>query len=132
MMSGQTAHRLMTVMTLPRALSPYSSSRLYTPRCSSTLTIASGVQGKIDLTVPGGAGSSAPGPDLGGLRGWGKWEAGMGRRVSGEMWRILSGRQRCGLYSWVDAKGRGRDVLVVKVEEELVVQALDVLERREH
>jgi len=47
-------YRLMTVMTLPRALSPYSSILLYTPMCSSTLTIASGVQGKMDLTVPAG------------------------------------------------------------------------------
>ena len=52
--------------------------------------MASGVQGKIDLTVPGGAGSSVAlvlTVDVG------KCEAGMGRSVEGEMCRMLRGRK---------------------------------------
>ena len=49
------AHLLTTVMTFPLARSPYASILLYTPRCSNTLTIARGVHGKMDLTVPSGA-----------------------------------------------------------------------------
>ena len=82
-----TSDRLITVTTFPRALSPYSNILLYTPKCSSTLTIASGVQGRMDLMVPGGAGSSVPGKE--GFEGVGRWEEGMGRRVRGETKRIL-------------------------------------------
>ena len=38
----------------PYALSPYGRILLYTPTCSRDLTIARGVQGMMDLTVPGG------------------------------------------------------------------------------
>lgn len=78
-------------MTFPRARSPYSSILLYTPMCSRTLTIASGVQGRIDLTVPGGGASeTALGLALVG-KGSATCEAGGGRRVTGLMNRMLWG-----------------------------------------
>ena len=52
--------------------------------------MARGVQGKIDLTVPGGAGSSVAlvlTVDVG------KCEAGMGRSVVGAMCRMLRGHK---------------------------------------
>ena len=81
------AYRLMTVMTFPRARSPYSSILLYTPICSSTLTIASGVHGKIDLTVPSGACSPMSGFVVNTTGG--RVPGGGGLRVSGEMKRML-------------------------------------------
>lgn len=78
-------------MTFPLARSPYANILLYTPRCSSTFTIANGVQGKIDLTVPSGGVSSVrlvlP------LRGVGRWDAGRGLSVRGEMNRVLQDDQ---------------------------------------
>ena len=47
-------HLLMTTMVFPYARSPYGSSLLYTPACSSVFTTARGVQGMMDLNVPGG------------------------------------------------------------------------------
>ena len=44
----------MTTMVFPYARSPYGSSLLYTPACSSVFTTARGVQGMMDLNVPGG------------------------------------------------------------------------------
>jgi hypothetical protein len=85
-MTGDGTHRLITVITLPRARSPYSSILLYTPRCSSTLTIAKGVQGKTDFTVPSGVCSSVPGLVVKGI---GRWEGGGGRWVKGDMKRML-------------------------------------------
>lgn len=41
-------------MVLPYARSPYVSILLYTPIFSRHFTIARGVQGRIDLTMPGG------------------------------------------------------------------------------
>lgn len=64
--------------THPRARSPYANNLLYTPTNSSTLTIASGVQGRTDLTVPGGGRSSF-------AREVGRWDSGMAERVLGEM-----------------------------------------------
>lgn len=61
-----TSDLLITVMTFPLARSPYSNILLYTPRCSRTLTIASGVHGRIDLTVPGGAASPSDGDGFSG------------------------------------------------------------------
>lgn len=74
----------MTVMTFPLALSPYRNILLYTPKCSNTLTIASGVQGRMDLTVPSGP-SSVSFP----LGAWALADAGIGLRVMGEMNRSL-------------------------------------------
>jgi len=51
----------MTVIVRPYARSPYGKSALYTPMRSRAFTTASGVQGKIDLTVPGGGTSSLSG-----------------------------------------------------------------------
>ena len=81
-------HRLITVMTLPRALSPYSSILLYTPMCSMTLTMASGVQGRIDLTVPAGGVSETAFLPLTGS-GSGTCEAGRGLSETGWMNRML-------------------------------------------
>ena len=39
-------------MILPYALSPYGNILLYTPKYSRHFTIAKGVQGRIDLTIP--------------------------------------------------------------------------------
>lgn len=58
------SYLLITVITFPLALSPYSSILLYTPRCSRTLTIAKGVHGRMDLTVPDGAESPSDGDGL--------------------------------------------------------------------
>ena len=44
----------MTVTVLPYARSPYVSILLYTPTYSRHLTIARGVQGIIDFTLPAG------------------------------------------------------------------------------
>ena len=49
----------MTVIVFPYALSPYGNNLLYTPTYSRDLTIASGVQGIIDLTIPGGGCSTS-------------------------------------------------------------------------
>ena len=72
----------MTVITFPLALSPYRNILLYTPKCSRTLTIAKGVHGNIDLTVPSGPSSESL--DFGG-----RWASGIGLRVTGEMNRTL-------------------------------------------
>ena len=48
----------MTVTVRPYARSPYSSNLLYTPTYSRHLTIAKGVHGRIDLTIPFGRLSS--------------------------------------------------------------------------
>lgn len=50
-------YRLMTVTVFPYARSPYGRILLYTPICSSDLTTASGVQGRMDLTKPAGGSS---------------------------------------------------------------------------
>lgn len=44
----------MTVTVLPYARSPYGRILLYTPTYSRHFTIASGVQGMMDLTIPSG------------------------------------------------------------------------------
>lgn len=75
----------MTVITFPLALSPYRNILLYTPKCSRTLTIASGVHGSTDLTVPSGPSSESF--DFGG--GDGRLASGIGLRVTGEMNRTL-------------------------------------------
>lgn len=51
-------YRLITVTVFPYARSPYGRILLYTPMCSRHLTMARGVQGKMDLTVPAGGWSS--------------------------------------------------------------------------
>lgn len=84
---GEGTYLLITAIVFPRARSPYSKSLLYTPMCSRTLTMARGVQGRMLLHVPGGASSSSPG--LRGAMDVGRWEAGMGLRVKGEMKRML-------------------------------------------
>ena len=48
---------MIIVTVRPYARSPYFRIRLYTPTCSSVFTIASGVQGRIDFTYPGGGSS---------------------------------------------------------------------------
>lgn len=44
----------MTVTVFPYARSPYGKILLYTPMFSRHFTIASGVQGRMDLMWPGG------------------------------------------------------------------------------
>lgn len=51
-------YRLITVTVFPYARSPYVRILLYTPTCSRHLTTPRGVQGMMDLTVPGGGVSS--------------------------------------------------------------------------
>jgi hypothetical protein len=58
---NQSADRLITVTVLPYARSPYVNILLYTPTCSRHLTIARGVQGMMDFTVPGGGSFSEDG-----------------------------------------------------------------------
>jgi len=55
----------MTVIVFPYALSPYPSRVLYTPMNSRHFTIANGVHGIMDLTVPlGGISESVIGVEL--------------------------------------------------------------------
>lgn len=91
--------------------------------------MASGVQGRMDLTVPGGAGSSVAfvfTVDVG------KCEAGMGRSVEGEMCRTLRTARTPGISARNSRRvKRSPDVLVIKVEQELMMQPLDVLQGRD-
>ena len=103
-------HRLMMVMTLPLALSPYSSNPLYTPRCSSTLTTANGVHGRTDLTVPSGASSWRPFVLV--AEGMGVWGGVGGRREIGEMKRML--RRKASTLPWSGLIGQVG--LVIEVE----------------
>jgi hypothetical protein len=71
-------HLLMTVTVFPYARSPYFKILLYTPTYSKHFTIANGVQGRIDLTAPGGVFSSSTVLDV--------WKD---DRVKGSMKRML-------------------------------------------
>jgi hypothetical protein len=76
--------------THPLALSPYFNNLLYTPTYSNTLTMANGVHGRMDFTVPGGGASDSSVVDfVVDGSGVGRWDGGMGRRVDGEMNRML-------------------------------------------
>jgi hypothetical protein len=101
--------------------------------------MANGVHGRMDFTVPGGGVSDSSVVDLvvdG--SGVGRWDGGMGRRVDGEMNRMLL-RFSVGGFREVrkreDKEKGGRtagvDLLVIQVEKELMVKAFYVLERRD-
>lgn len=92
--------RFITVMVRPYARSPYGKIVLYTRTYSRHLTIASGVQGMIDLTVPGGGWSVSAVPVAGGR---GEREE---RRELGTINRMLEKngslvRQKCKPFVWI-------------------------------
>jgi hypothetical protein len=87
---------------------------------SSDFTTPSGVQGKIDFTVPGGGTSS-----LNGAEGCAS-DGEDARRDFGWRYRMLVGRR----LNRLKRGGLKRDVLVIEIVMEFIVESLNVLVRR--
>jgi hypothetical protein len=119
---SEKTDRLMTVTIRPYARSPCGNKLLYTPEYSRTLTIASGVQGMIDLTIPGGAWSPHAGTEAAEAAGGPTEES----KYCGSMNRMLY----ASYISLGDCLGEGnlRYALVIQVIMESKVETLYIFE----